>query len=123
MSAAYGAPKDNVRRMLDLWVQYVNQDHPNTPNRRGTFDRAKPTGDGGNRDNELLDRHGCLDIYKIAAKAKRFHGRDVLVHRETGVKVYVVRRRYGVVTLQSEAGQEFALNNDIVETVYEKEYK
>ena len=92
MSQTYGANPTNVRKMLEIWSQYLNQDHLNDPDRRGNFDRAPK-------------------------------GRDVLRHRETGVKVYVVRRRYGTVTLQSEDGQEFALNNDIVETVYEKEYK
>lgn len=123
LSAVYGAPRDNVQRMLDIWVQYVNQDHLNDPDRHGTFDRARPTGEGGNRDNELFDRHGCLNLYEIAARARRLRGRYVLRHRDTGVKVYVVRRRYGMVTLQSEDGQEFVLNNDIVETVYDKEEK
>lgn len=116
MSAAYGAPKDNVRRMLDLWVQYLNQD----PNSQGSFDRAQPTSAGWNPD-DLFDNQGRLGMYEEVAK--RLQGRDVLVHKETGVKVYVVRRRYGVVTLQSEDGQEFVLNNDIVETVYDKESK
>lgn len=121
LSAAYGAPRDNVQRMLDIWVQYVNQ-NPDFPPRQGSFDRTGPTSAGWNPDG-VFDDQGRLDMYEIAAKAKRFQGRDVLVHRETGVKVYVIRRRYGMVTLQSEAGQEFVLNNDIVETVYDKESK
>ena len=116
MSAAYSAPKDNVRRMVDRWVQYLNQD----PNSQGSFDRAQPTSAGWNPD-DLFDNQGRLGMYEEVSK--RLQGRDVLVHKETGVKVYVVRRRYGVVTLQSEDGQEFVLNNDIVETVYDKESK
>ena len=123
MSQAYGANPAAVRKMLEIWSQYVNQD----PVRPGSFDRAGPTSAGWSPDGlfpeGILDEQGRLNLYEISARARRLRGRYVLRHRDTGVKVYVVHRRYGMVTLQSEAGQEFVLNNDIVETVYEKEDK
>ena len=123
MSQTYGANPTNVRKMLEIWSQFVNQD----PVRPGSFDRAGPTSAGWSPDGlfpeGILDEQGRLNLYEISARARRLRGRYVLRHRDTGVKVYVVRRRYGTVTLQSEDGQEFALNNDIVETVYDKEEK
>lgn len=127
LSETYGGNPGNIRKMLDIWTQYLHQDPLNDPNRRGSFDRKGPTSAGWSPDGlfpeGILDERGHLNMYEIAARARRLRGRDVLVHRDTGVKVYVVRRRYGIVTLQSEDGQEFVLNNDIVETVYDKEGK